>query len=155
MLQRSLQDQMAVLGRCPALNFAKRCELKIAPNDLKFPDGRCAVLVCRQSDDGDDFAVSHFGLHHNVSLEDETAGVQTYVLLVDRDGNYVNRTTSRELIRHLNGTVPRSSEDPRFGPYYWVDKQFNNADRSGRRSGNVRVDAPPWMLTRLNGIPRS
>jgi hypothetical protein len=151
MQQRGLELQMETLARCPALNFAKRSELKIAPNDMLFPDGRCAILKCKQSDDGEDFAVSHCGLQYNIDLENQTPGVQTYVLLVDREGRYINRTTTRELMRHLNGTVARPSEDPRFGPYYWVDKRFINADRGGRRSGNVRVDAPPWLLARLDG----
>src|SRR5215475_8761587 len=101
---------------CARLRFEVSKEHGILPNEVRFL-GRKAILICKRSERGEDFSVSQGGVNYCIHLENETPGVQSYVLLVDRENNFVAQTTARDFIRRMNGIAPRPSDDVRYGPY--------------------------------------
>jgi len=133
---------MEELKSCKALDWEQRVAHNVAPNDIKFLDPMIGVLICKRSDKGEDFSVSEGGLNYCIELEDQKAGTQCYVLLVDRDGSFIAQTTVRDFRRRVNGIVARTTEDSKYGPYWWIDERFNYA---GSLSGNIYVSQAPWL----------
>jgi hypothetical protein len=141
MRQAELEKYMETLETCEKLRY-DACKLHgILPNELRFLPMK-PILVSKRSENGEDFAVSQGGVKYCIELENQTAGVQGYVLLIDRNRSYVSQTTVREFLRKMNGIQPRPSDDPRYGPYWWVDDQFRYA---GSTSSNPVVDQAPWL----------
>jgi hypothetical protein len=143
MRQADWQSLMANFDDCPRLSHDERVKHGIAPNDLYFQSPRRAILVCKRSASGEDFSVSAGGIKYCIDLENETVGVQGYLLFINRDGSYVNHTTIREFARRMNGHQLRPSEDPRFGKYWWSDSDFNFAGYTSRNA-NI-VQRAPWL----------
>jgi hypothetical protein len=136
-----LSRHMHVLNDCPRLSFNQRKEHGILPNDMRFLPKR-PILICKQSENGDDYSVSEGGVNYCMELERLTPGVQGLILLLNRDGRYVAHMLVSEFIQNMHGIAAHPSNDEKFGPYWWVDKEFNFA---GSLSRNPIVDQPPWL----------
>lgn len=140
MRQRNLAEMMDILYASPGMTYKDRIRHGIAPNQMVFIDDLCGVLVCKQSNDGEHYSISQAGLAWCIQQEDIKPGIQIYVLLVNRQGAFINQTTVRNLKRILNGFPPRKSDNPEFGPYWWVDKDFSP------KMHKQTVSQPPWSV---------
>jgi|SRR5215475_14316559 len=136
-----LSRHMDALKHCDRLSFNRRKEHGILPNDMLFLPKR-PILVCKQSENGDDFSVSEGGIKYCLELEQMTPGVQSLVLLLDRDGHYVAQTLVTDFMQRMGNITAHPSHDEKFGPYWWVDRRFNFA---GSLSRNPIVDQPSWL----------
>jgi hypothetical protein len=99
------------------------------PNEIFWPkrkDDVRVILGSRRSARGD-FAINETALRRVSELESE-------VWLVEINGIVVNRDTAKNVLAKLANRSPLVG---RFGPYWWVDRDFNSPSAPDDESAPV------------------
>jgi hypothetical protein len=106
------------------LNTHTLREKNFYPNRVWVNKAAREVAIVLRRSDTDGFSIGVPALaHYEQSLEVGRAD-QVFVILTDKEGNYIKAQTLGNVLRAIRGREPNRSNDPKWPNYYWLDEDF-------------------------------
>jgi hypothetical protein len=102
---------------CNSMSAEKRQARGYYPNEVYWPKDKAdarVIIVSRRSPRSD-FAL-------NEAAQRKASGLEAYVWLAEPNGDVVARDTVENVLARLADLAPLNG---RWGPYWWVDQNFN------------------------------